>query len=197
MTTTTHDDETVKESSGVAYVDHALQSYRLPSVAWDDDTFLSAGWQSDLNLYALRSHDILRARELARMEEEEGPNEKLEYANSVAHNLELLSPCSDFPVQFGNGSPVTIWTVVQKPGDLLVIPAFWWHQTYAPEPSVAIASQRAGMERDTARVIRHVLETVGHDDFDNFSGILRSGKFGAKADSKAIVDNLFGLLSGI
>eukprot|EP01083_Nonionella_stella_P158066 513906_1 len=63
----------------------------------------------------------------------------------------------------GDDLPLVIWTVVQKPGDLLVIPAHWWHQTYAMEPSVAVASQRGGIDRDARRVIRHILNTLEVD----------------------------------
>ena len=61
----------------------------------------------------------------------------------------------------------TIWTVVQKPGDMLVIPAYWWHQTYALEPSLAYASQRCGLDRDAPRVLSHIIDTAfGERDVD-------------------------------
>lgn len=62
----------------------------------------------------------------------------------------ILSP--NLPVDV---SP-TVHTVIQKAGDLLLIPAHWWHQTYGFEPSVAIASQRCGTV-DAERVFQHIL----------------------------------------
>mmetsp|Transcript_27738 Transcript_27738/g.42695 ORF Transcript_27738/g.42695 Transcript_27738/m.42695 type:complete len:113 (+) Transcript_27738:1-339(+) len=59
-----------------------------------------------------------------------------------------------------NVEELEIYTVLQKEGDMLVIPAHWWHQTYALEASVAVASQRCG-ENDVDRVINHVLTTTG------------------------------------
>jgi len=162
------------DDSAVRMIDDALKSYRLPSVAWDDDVFLSSGWQSDMSLYASRDASIPSAEQLAHREEERhGPELKYDEMEMIAANLNLLAPDADFPTRCSDGGesmmlPVRIWSVVQKPGDLLVIPAFWWHQTYALEPSVAIASQRSGGGRDTKRVLSHILETVGLDhDYDD------------------------------
>ncbi len=159
--------------SGVFQVDRALQSYRLPSTAWDDEIYLSSGWQSDMSLYAEISDDVPSAEELAMLEEEDGEDHKLSLIHDTASNLYSLAPSSDIPdtlcgnYDSGDSSstplPLDVWTVVQKPGDLLVIPAYWWHQTYAMEPSIAIASQRCGSERDASRVVKHVLETMGND----------------------------------
>jgi len=56
---------------------------------------------------------------------------------------------------------VTIWSGVQRPGDMIIIPAYWWHQTYnAFEPTLAIASQRCGKDRDAKRVISHIIQNV-------------------------------------
>ncbi len=51
-------------------------------------------------------------------------------------------------------------TAVQRSGDLLLISAHCWHQTYATVPSLAISSQRCGARVDGANVIRHVLDVV-------------------------------------
>lgn len=154
-------------------MDDAVKSYRLPSVAWDDDVFLSSGWQSDMSLYSSRSDVVPSAEEFALLEET-NPDEKNNEMNDIAHRLDQLTPSIDFPSRFDDEDkfPVTIWTVVQKPGDMLVIPAYWWHQTYALEPSVAIASQRSGGERDTKRVIAHIFETIGLDKHKELPTVL-------------------------
>jgi len=163
----------LQSNSGVHLVDDAVKSYRLPSVAWDDDVFLSSGWQSDMNLYSSRSDAVPSAEEFALLEET-NLDQKNNEMNDIAHRLDQLTPSIDFPSRFGDEdkSPLTIWTVVQKPGDMLVIPAYWWHQTYALEPSVAIASQRSGDERDTKRVISHIFETIGLDKHQELPTVL-------------------------
>jgi hypothetical protein len=70
--------------------------------------------------------------------------------DSLSLDGNLLSP--NLPSDL---SPI-IHTVVQKAGDLLLIPAHWWHQTYGFEPSVAVASQRCGT-LDAERVFQHIL----------------------------------------
>ena len=159
--------------SGVDSVDKALLSYRLPSVAWDDDVYLSAGWQSNLSLYEFREKAVPSARYLADLEEKNA-TEKLKKLHEVASSMDLLTPSENFPIFLDNDETIctTIWTAVQKPGDILIIPAFWWHQTYALEPSLAIASQRSGLKRDTKRVIRHILDTFGHNYEENEGDVL-------------------------
>jgi len=148
--------------SDVALIDDVVKSYRLPSVAWDENSYLSSGWQSDMTLFSIRNEDIPSAEAFATLEDE-NPNQTLEIMKAIAMSTEKLTPSLDFPFHLpGNDAP-TLFTVVQKPGDLLVIPAFWWHQTYALGPSVAIASQRGGTQRDAKRVITHIFETVGFD----------------------------------
>ena len=57
-------------SPTVQVVDELLHSYRLESIAWDDehDTALSAGWQSDFNLFDTRSDNVPSAQALDEME---------------------------------------------------------------------------------------------------------------------------------
>lgn len=57
---------------------------------------------------------------------------------------------------------IKIHTAIQKPGDLLVIPAHWWHQTFGLEPSVAVASQRCGTG-DAEMVFQHMLTQVSEE----------------------------------
>lgn len=154
--------KSINGCSGVAFIDDAVKSYRLPSVAWDENVYLSSGWQSDMSLFSIRNEDIPSAEAFATLEDE-NPKQTLEAMKAIAMSTEKLMPSLDFPLHLaGNDAPI-LFTVVQKPGDLLVIPAFWWHQTYALEPSVAIASQRGGTQRDAKRIITHIFETVGFD----------------------------------
>jgi len=143
-------------SPTVQVVDELLHSYRLESIAWDDehDTALSAGWQSDFNLFDTRSDDVPSAQALDEMESVK----KCELMTSIARDTSKLEP--NLPLD-----STKIYSVIQKPGDLLVIPAHWWHQTYGLEPSIAVASQRCGTIRDAPRLVHHILETAGlaHD----------------------------------
>ena len=137
-------------SPHVQAVDDTLQSYRLESIAWDEhDIALSAGWQSDYNLYDKRANDVPSAQALDEMES----TEKYERMTSIASDITKLEP--NIPLD-----TIKMYTVIQKPGDLLIIPAHWWHQTYALEPSIAIASQRCGTIRDAPRLVHHILETT-------------------------------------
>ena len=151
--------------SFVSCVDNTLKSYRLPSIAWDDgsnqdDTiYLSSGWQSNYSLYSsYKNHgQYPSAEDFASMDE----HEKISIIEDLANNMFDLAPnCPNIFSSTSNGmedNQLSIWTVVQKPGDLLVIPAFWWHQTFALEPSLAIASQRCDRERDCERVLKYII----------------------------------------
>jgi len=157
--------------SGVPIMDDILDSYRLNSIAWSDDDNdhldqdtpsipLSAGWQSDKSLFAKRSKEIPSAHMLSQMEE----SEKCQYLEQIAKDPNQLQSNIHNNSNDGNTRSEDvnmIWTTVQKPGDLLIIPAYWYHQTYALEPSLAIASQRCGAERDAHRVFQHILKVSG------------------------------------
>lgn len=178
--------------SGVSLIDGALRSYRLPSHAWEDGIPLSSGWQSDCALFAERKAHAPSAREFAVMAEER----KMRELENLAQNLDALKISADFP-RFFDETPIRIWTAVQKPGDMLVIPAFWWHQTYAPEPSLAVASQRAGLERDAGRVLRHVFDTVGYTNYHRLPDLLTKDRYDPNDSPKDIVQQLFQVLSQI
>lgn len=170
-------------SSGVQDIDEFLSSYRLASMAWEgdedgvDDLTISAGWQSQYSLFASRAKGkvIPSAEEFAYME----MGEKLNVLESLANNLSVLIPSGDLLSELNDSEPsnnekngkfeAEIHTVVQKPGDLLIIPAYWWHQTCALEPSLAIASQRVGysdstLERDSLRLVQHILNNLAESE---------------------------------
>ena len=136
----------VPPSPNVTAIDNLLKCYRLDSIAWEDyDIPLSAGWQSDYNLYDRRANEIPSAQSLDEMK----PERKWKLTEDIAADLTQLQP---------NTQISSMWTAVQRPGDLMIIPAHWWHQTYALEPSIAVASQRCGALRDAPRVVHHILE---------------------------------------
>jgi hypothetical protein len=184
-----------KGDSGVSRIDDILKSYRLQSSAWtkgsseDNEELvpLSAGWQSDFSLYDSKSSSLRSAREWSDLEKDW----KLEAMTSIALSAEALTPSP----QLTNNQNLSIWTVVQNPGELLVIPAFWWHQTYALEPSLAVASQRCGLSRDTSRVIHHILDTSGANQRSKeMSTLLKKDSF-VDEDPDLILLDLFDRLA--
>mmetsp|Transcript_62147 Transcript_62147/g.74778 ORF Transcript_62147/g.74778 Transcript_62147/m.74778 type:complete len:480 (-) Transcript_62147:548-1987(-) len=147
---------------GVTLVDKRLHSYRLDSVAWEKDHDgsdgsipLSSGWQSDHTLYARHAkNSIPSARELSDMDD----CEKQTLLQSIAANLGADALHPDFNLgELG----LKCHVVVQNAGDLLLIPPHWWHQTYALEPSISVASQWCDARYDGPRVIRHILDCTG------------------------------------
>jgi hypothetical protein len=171
--------------SGVDIVDKALESYRLNSIAWDeekeeDDTreqnhditplILSAGWQSDMTLYD-SIDEFPSGIELMKLEEEDMDTFQRELEDAVI-DMSRLRPSDDTLNAFDQiaksydtsdrTSPFI--TAIQRQGDLLIIPAHYWHQTYAPVPSIAVASQRCGSIIDGANVVKHVLSVVNRDE---------------------------------
>ena len=146
---------------GVDYWDERLESYRLPSMAWggtndrdgDNMILLSAGWQSPHSLFqeaTLPKGDfMMSAEELSQLP----PDRAQAYLTKVASTTQYLKP--NLPDD--DDSNVSFTSVVQQTGELLLIPPYWYHQTYAPEPSLAVASQRCGSHRDARRVLQHIL----------------------------------------
>jgi ribosomal protein L16 Arg81 hydroxylase len=113
----------------------------------------------------------------------------------LASNIDILSPnfLPNTSISESEHGHVSIWTAIQKPGDLLVIPAYWWHQTYAFEPSLAIASQRGGKERDCARVLKHIIDTSQQTRNDYPAFVYE--EYIQKHSMKNIVGKLFGYIS--
>ena len=155
-------------NGGVTNVDEALKSYRLDSIAWEDDEaapeenqqdrlILSAGWQSNMNLYDSVDEEFPTAIDWSTLEEE---NYKLFQKEiiSMGSDAVLLRPSSEATnaLKSISGNNIPFVTATQFAGDLLLIPAHCWHQTYAPTPSIAVASQRCGVS-DGAKVVQHVV----------------------------------------
>ena len=172
-TTTSRNDE---EGGGVSEVDDALESYRLDSIAWtttdttnskemvaDDEEkrdalILSRGWQSDLHLYKSRAEEVLSALELSELEEDNMEAYVTEI-EAIGADTSLLVPDERIS-DFLHNHKFNFSTAIQQAGDLLIIPSHWWHQTYAPVPSMAIASQRCGAVVDGFSVVQHILESL-------------------------------------
>jgi len=165
------------DDGGVEVVDTALKSYRLDSIAWEDGVQLSAGWQSDLSLYDNIDDTFPSAFDLMVMEDED--NEQ--YQNIIQDagtSISTLRPSSgtlDALHQISNTDEPLFVTAIQQPGDLLLIPAHCWHQTYGPVPSIAIASQRCGTN-DAYNVINHILDITKYNK-DTIPDILKSNSY--------------------
>lgn len=173
--TTTRNDE---EGGGVGEVDDALESYRLDSIAWTttdttnskemaadeeekrDALILSRGWQSDLHLYFSRAEEVLSALELSELEEDNMEAYVMEI-EAMGADTSLLVPDERIS-DFLHNHKFNFSTAIQQAGDLLIIPSHWWHQTYAPVPSMAIASQRCGAVVDGLSVVQHILESLSN-----------------------------------
>ena len=173
---------------GVGCIDDLLKAYTLPSMAWsEDDINLSVGYQSDLSLYDYRGEKVPSAEEFHFMEEKQGLAEKHKVLNSISEDINVLRPCQEI-LNHLSDKQYKLHSIVQKPGDLLIIPAYWYHQTYALEPSLAIASQRCGLDRDLGRVVSHILRYAwGYDDLQ-CEAYLSSRKH---MGGREIVDDLF------
>lgn len=148
----------------VSKVDDALESYRLDSIAWTtedekkDPLVLSRGWQSDLFFYARRAEDVPSAMELSELEDDNIEAYVAEI-EAMGTDISLLSPDEQI-ADLVQSKQSEFATAIQRAGDLLIIPAHCWHQTYAPVPSIAVASQRCGAAVDGASVVQHVLESL-------------------------------------
>lgn len=150
-----------------------LGTYRLPSIAWGDEgASLSAGWQSDHDLFARRSPRAPRARSLHELEGVQAGGEEgaggaaaaAGGASALSDALEtladpasgLLLPDTRLPSAALEGAR----SCVQRAGELVLIPPRWWHQTYSPMPAIAVAGQYCdSFCRDD--VFQHVLDWAG------------------------------------
>ena len=179
-----------KSQGGVSVVDDKLNSYRLDSVAWEEDTdstVLSAGWQSDLSLYNSIKGNFPTAFEWMKREEEdptlfrEELKEKISMVSPSPDSLDALDRISDIT------NKPTFATAIQQTGDLLIIPCHCWHQTYAPVPSMAIASQRCSANVDGANVVQHILSLSKNKS--ELPELLKQNKF-AEGSGRDVIDAL-------
>ena len=171
------------------------RSRRRPGVG---PVVVSAGWQSDMSLYDSIDDDFPSGYDWSIMEEEEGADACAREMERAGSDTSRMRPCpgtlgaldrmimaNSIVVEsssgggggggVGNGLSSPFVTAVQRPGDLLLIPARCWHQTYAPVPSVAVSSQRCGAEADGANVIRHVVDCVAMNRSNDDDGEVKSG----------------------
>ena len=180
----------LSSEGGVKVVDDALDSYRLDSVAWEEDedsTILSAGWQSDMSLYAIVNDKFPDAFSWLQCEEDDASlfREELEEKTSMLspgvdalHALERIHK---------NSNEASFATAIQQTGDLLLIPAHCWHQTFAPVPSVAVASQRCSAFTDGKNVVDHILNLSKKKN--GVPDLLKQSEF-AEGTGKQIVNQL-------
>mmetsp|Transcript_9011 Transcript_9011/g.13922 ORF Transcript_9011/g.13922 Transcript_9011/m.13922 type:complete len:397 (-) Transcript_9011:36-1226(-) len=182
---------------GVAKVDKELQSYRLDSIAWEqeenqqaDPLVLSAGWQSDMTLYETIEEDFPTAFEWATMEEENNDlfRNEIRAQGSDSSRLRPSSEASDALQNIDETTPFV--TATQFAGDLLLIPAHCWHQTYAPVPSIVVASQRCGIS-DGAKVVRHVIDMTKMNDRVKVPDLLQQIEYKEEGIGKQVVSELF------
>jgi hypothetical protein len=164
------------ENGDVSIVDGAFSSYRLDSIAWEQDSgnneerepiAWSAGWQSDMSLFDSVDKNFPSGFKWSTKldHDEVGCRRELELAGM---DMSTLRPCNDALNAFdviakstaGSSLQPSFITAIQQQGDLLLIPAHCWHQTYAPVPSIALASQRCGSMIDSVNVVRHILNMV-------------------------------------
>ncbi len=154
-------------------LEEALEAYYLPSAAWSDDddeapteatsaVGFSEGVQCDLSLYESgRSGGaaLERARDRARRAahgESSGADDDAAHA-ADARSLSLDRTAADAIGAADRDARVI--TTVCNAGEMVLIPARWWHQTYALEPSVAVASQHVG-RHNAGDMIAHSLDVA-------------------------------------
>lgn len=155
--------------AGVGVTDAAFQAERFAYENYaSDDVCIAAGWQAEVDLYSQQSEMCLTAADLATF----SPAEKQALLEAMARAQRQwwssdrsgdpppLRPedwvCAHLP------RGVTPTCVVHRAGDLLLIPAHWWHQTYALEPSIAVSGQYMN-EANSETVMSHIAKWRGVD----------------------------------
>lgn len=201
-----------EEEGGVGKLDDALGAYRLNSVAWtttdsnsegasydekNDPLVLSRGWQSDLFLYKRRAEETPSALELLELEED-NINAYLTELEAMGTDTSVLSLDERVSDLF-QSRKFNFATAIQQAGDLLIIPAHCWHQTYAAVPSIAIASQRCGAVVDGTNVVKHILGSLSSAEKRSIGvvpDVLRQSSY-TEGDGKKVIDALVQHLSSL
>ena len=159
----------------IQQIDAMMQSYRLPSIAWNVNTSISAGWQSDFSLY--------RNIHLTNDSKSNGAgsmvppatttrDEKYREILNMAQSFDDLQPDHDLLVT-SNWTSTDVWTTVQQEGDFLIIPSHYWHQTYTiVEPTVTISSQHCS-DFDIYRVLNHIVTTTNRTHLFDVEDLVR------------------------
>ena len=157
--------------SGASRLEESLSSKRLESSAWDEGVYnISAGWESPFDLYhrrlpgngqsgdwpsasalgvmptVTRDDALKRIQKAAQNEHPFAPSSQRLDLNGASSGEGLpTEDCGERGSEVEatmNSSPLRRRiTILQREGELLLIPPKWWHQTYHLEPSVAIAGQ--------------------------------------------------------
>jgi hypothetical protein len=157
-------------------LDECLAARRLESSAWDGGVYnVSAGWQSPLDLYCTQGAVAAKwptAEALSALP----PDARAAALAAIQADCDRLvvnaaagETAAGFPFAPSDGGLLGAGsalgkrrrvTVLQREGELLLIPPRWWHQTYHLEPSVALAGQYCNAQNG-ARVAQHVLDWCG------------------------------------
>lgn len=164
-------------------MDECLEARRLESSAWDGGVYnVSAGWQSPLDLYQTPgavAHAWPSAEALSNLL----PDARTAALAAVQADCDrLVVEAAAGETASGAGAAATGFpfapseaglllagsalggrrrvAVLQREGELLLIPPRWWHQTYHLEPSVALAGQYCNAQNG-AGVATHVLDWCG------------------------------------
>eukprot|EP00928_Gymnodinium_smaydae_P055783 TRINITY_DN39262_c0_g1_i1.p1 TRINITY_DN39262_c0_g1~~TRINITY_DN39262_c0_g1_i1.p1 ORF type:complete len:396 (-),score=75.50 TRINITY_DN39262_c0_g1_i1:570-1757(-) len=153
-------------------LDASLRASRFPYESFDAEgqpTAIAAGWQADLDVYAVQHATCPSASALVQMEVSER-HCALEVAADAISNWWIdntvaapLKPATMAKVAIPDAvKPVC---VEHKAGELLFIPGNWWHQTYALEPSIAVSGQYMNSS-NCSTIMHHIARWRGISNFD-------------------------------
>jgi hypothetical protein len=145
--------------------DALFESRRNAPDAWGTEYAISAGWVSDeVDLYrrvvpksAGKKQTVLNG--FNRLFASQKP-----VCSSVSSPTQLPVFVSGNKEVDSCGLPLIEGSlqVVQREGDLVMIPPRWWHQVYHLQPSIAVASQYVN-DLTREQMFRHVLDWCAQD----------------------------------